>query len=119
MSIGVYRDESGTPRASCACDLPFAAYASAALTLIPVGAAEETIRTGRLPDEVRYNLHELMNVCVGFFNRGAVPRIRLTELCSPHDLPAEIATLQRSARALDLVTTIDGYGTGRLSLRCA
>ena len=117
-AVGVYRDEQGKAHAACACDLHFAAYASAALTMIPVGAAQDTIQTGTLTDDERANLHELMNVCVGFFNRGDVARIRLTELCDHDGLPQDVAALYDSPHKADILAEIDGYGAGRLSLRC-
>ncbi len=119
VSVAVYRDDEGRIHAACACDLPFAAYASAALTMIPVGTAEDTIRTGELTEDERDNLYELMNICVGFFNRGDVPRIRLTELCDHDSVPEEVVPVYDGLQKVDVVAAIDGYGSGRLSLRCA
>jgi hypothetical protein len=117
-AIAVYADG---PRitAVAALELPLAAYAGAALGLMPAGGAQDAIDEGTLPSTLADNVHELCNVLCGLLNRTAGEvHHKLVEVHLPGDpLPPDAAarTLALGQR-LDLTVEIARYGGGRLSI---
>ncbi len=115
---GTYIDRKGDIGALCLVDVAFAAYAGAALTMIPCDVANDEIRTRRLSSEILENLQEVFNVMVAFFNQGDVPHIRFADmLTTPAEFPADFDNLDHGgARRVDLGVTIEGYGAGAMCL---
>jgi hypothetical protein len=116
--VAVYADGLRVT-AVIALDLPLAAYAGAALGLVPAGGAQDAIDEGALPSSLADNVRELCNVLSGLLNRTAGEvHHKLTEVHLPGDrLPPDAAarTLALGQR-LDLTVEIARYGAGRLSL---
>ncbi len=113
-----YIDQQGGVGAVCLVDASFAAYAGAALTMIPSDVAASEIKTGQLSSEILENLQEVFNVMVAFFNQGKVPHIRFADMhATPADFPAEVETLRNGdAQHTDIEITIGGYGAGTMTL---
>lgn len=75
FAIATYDREDGTLGASFALDLPLAASLAAALTLVPPGVAEDSIRAKKLEPMLEENLHEVFNVAGRFFSSPTSPRV--------------------------------------------
>jgi hypothetical protein len=117
-AIGVYVEDNLSLAAAAAADLPLAAYAGAALGLIPKGAADDAVEEKSLPTSVWENFAELLNIGASLLNHDNAPHVRLYGLHNPDELPTpDVAALLRGlGHRLDLVVKISGYGTGALSI---
>jgi hypothetical protein len=101
----------------CVCDLAFAAFAGAALSMIPAPIAKEGIRTRQLEPAILDNLHEIFNIFGQLFRGRMMDTVTLREVSPVPELsPLARALLAKRARQLDLEFSIDGYGDGKLSL---
>ncbi len=116
--VAVYvTDKMGTG-AAVACDLPLAAYAGAALGLVPLPRAEEAIASGLLPEELAENFYEVVNIMASVFNENPeAPHLKLYKVHAVGEkLPTDVASsLGYVVRRLDLQVDVAGYGAGRLS----
>lgn len=116
----VYEHDDGTVGAAIVCDVATAAFGGAALSLIPAGMAQDSIKSGRVAQNLSENFHEVLNVCVSLFN-GAGPRLKLGRFVAPpapapDDLTAFFAN---AGQHLGLDLTIDGYGAGKAAIYVA
>lgn len=90
-------------------DLAFAAYAGAALAMIPVGRAEESVKAGSLEEDIDECYREVMNVLTRTVNENSGKHVRLVPGMRP--TPEQLVAVS-SAIAYDV--DIARYGTGRL-----
>jgi hypothetical protein len=117
-SVAIYVSDQLQITALIACDLPLSVYAGAALGLVPPGGAAEAIGDGKLPDSLRDNLYEVLNIAASMFNAPGAEHLRLHEL-HPAGVPlppmvrAQALTLGRRE---DVSIDVAGYGAGRLSV---
>lgn len=101
-------------------DLNAAASLGAALSMLPAGRAEESVKSGTLEDVIRENFHEVCNVVTGLLNKPAAPGLVLTPL-HLHGLLDEkdpkIAEFQakRDSR-LNMDIQVQGYAAGAMVL---
>lgn len=114
--VGVYRSGDGVPVAACLSDVAFSAYAAAAFSLIPCRVADESIKAGALEEGLEDIFGEVLNVLSRLFMAHETQRITLLSKSFP---PAAVAENVMTAQgdSVDLDIDIDGYGSGRLSLR--
>lgn len=118
VAVGVYVEDTLHLAAVISADLPLAAFAGAALGLIPKGAAEDAVDEGCLPDAMWENFAELLNIGASLLNHDGAPHVRLYGLHHPDELPTpDVGELLRGlGHRLDLVVKIAGYGSGGLSI---
>lgn len=118
--IGVLVDKSGTTRALTFSDKAFTSLAGAALALIPRAVADDAIRSGAVPANLRENHQEIINISTALFNavNTESEHVRLTQLLATGPaVPQAIRTLLvKPAARMDLAIEISGYGTGKLCL---
>jgi hypothetical protein len=116
--VGVYVDNRLALSAIVLLDLPLAAYAGAALGLVPVRVAADAVTESLLPPALSENAGELLNVMASLFNAEGAPHVRLDVLYEPRQpLPADVATwVLAYVRRTDLDVEVAGYGAGRFSL---
>ena len=116
-TFGVYADDSLLVRSTVMADLAFSAYLAASIALLPVQHARSAISERRLSQELRENLHEILDICAAPQNGGCIPRTTLYRVHHAGDpRPDWVAALGAVVgRRLDLVARISGYGAGRLS----
>lgn len=114
--IAVYVNDEDTPVTACACDHNFTAFASAALTKIPKGGAEDAASSGDFSAMMLGNLNEVMNICSRLFMNSTTPHLRLEKTYnSPDEVPDNVkAIISDSARA-DFDVAIPGYGDGKIA----
>jgi hypothetical protein len=100
------------------CDLELAAFASAALSLMPSHVAESAVAGRELPESLAENCAEIANVFASLLNRPGGPHIRMYQSYTPGDrIPTDVAgAAMLFGSRLDLTVEIAGYGNGALSL---
>src|SRR5689334_16376025 len=72
-----YVDEAGEVQAAVWWDLPLAAYAGAALSMVPAEVAEGCVTAGELSESLRENAHEVMNVTASLLTPKAARHLKL------------------------------------------
>ncbi|TMM37075.1 MAG: hypothetical protein E6F99_13780 [Actinobacteria bacterium] len=114
----IYVDNSTTMVAVLGLDLELAAYAAAALGLMPAGGVQDCIQDGVLSPTLAENVGELFNVLTSLLNREGGPHIKLYKMYQPPDpLPNDAqALLLAIGNRTDLTVEVARYGKGRLSL---
>ena len=115
--VAVYINDEGEPVTACCCDIPFAAYSGAALSMIPPGGAEDAASKGDLTEMMRGNLNEIMNICSRLFITEDTPHLKLDALYdSPETLPEAARTMVESAAGRSgFEVSIPGYGAGKIA----
>lgn len=116
--LTVYLDDRHRLAAVGVLDLALAAYAGAALGLVPAPVARELVDAGQLRGDLAENVAEVANVLGALFNLPGAPHLRLHQVFVPGELPpADVSVLARTVgRRVDLAVTLAGYGAGRLAL---
>lgn len=120
-TLAVYVDGSLRARAVTVADLPFSAYAGAAIGLVPAAGAELAIEERELTPMLHENLYEVLNVCAALLNDEGLPHLKLHAVYPAGGAPAPsdvVAFAGVLGQRLDLVATVASYGTGRLSVVC-
>lgn len=117
-TVAVYVNDKLNVSAVIVCDLECAAKLGGALGMLPVGGVEDAIDEHDLPDLMRDNCYEVLNVLAAVFNGEGAPHVRLYEVYGPNQaLPGDIASLAGAAGGrMDVVLSIAGYGVGRMSV---
>lgn len=102
-------------------DLSLAAYAGAALGLLPAGGAEDAVKEKSLPPALAENVRELCNILTSLLNREGAPHVKLHQVVLPGEqLPSDAAAhLLAIGRRLDLHVDVTRYGAGKFSLSLA
>lgn len=113
--VAIYIDDADAPIAACFCDKAFAAYSSAALTMLPAGAAKEVADGGDMSQAMVDNLHEVMNICSRFFMNDRTPHLRL-DTVSPPAADGRIDQLLGAGGRGDFKIAIPRYGEGTLAV---
>jgi hypothetical protein len=112
----VYRSDTGAPAGLVLLDLPLGANIGAALAMVPAAVAGESVRAGKLAENLLDNLREVMNVAGRTFNVEGHSHVKLSEIIAcPPALPADLAGLQAKGVGIHLEMTVTGYSGGRLS----
>ncbi len=110
----VYVDADDIPGAVALCDPAFAAFSSAALSMIPKGAAEDAVKSGDLPKNLLDNLYEVMNICTRLVIDESTPHLRLVKLCPVNETDTT-EIIKDAATEAGFNVEIPGYGTGSLT----
>jgi hypothetical protein len=116
--VGLYEREDGKIGGVVVCDLELAAYSGAALSLLPMAIAKESIADGTIEDSLLENFQEVLNVGVQWFTAKGNPRVRLAEVFPPGaKLPDDIRLVMAAPNdRLDVTAEVAGYGGGRIRL---
>ena len=116
--IATYIADDGKPVAAVLCDVPFAANAGSALSMLPVGAAKDAIKTKKLEQVMLDNLYEVMNILSTLLMNDHTPHLKLATLYPDlGKLPADAKALLGAATGhADFTINVPRYGSGCLSL---
>lgn len=116
--VAVYVDDAMRMKAAAVMDLALAVRCGSALELISRTVANDVLRVGVLPPNVRANVDEVCNVISTLFNRPGTPHLRLYATHAPGErLPTDAnAFVHTLGNRTDLLVDIDRYGAGRLAL---
>jgi hypothetical protein len=114
----VYVDSSTKMTAVLGLDLTLAAYAGAALGLMPAGGAQDCIEDGVLSSMLAENVTELCNVLTSLLNREGSPHLKLYKVyLLPEPMPGDVqALLLALGNRTDLAVEVARYGKGKFSL---
>jgi hypothetical protein len=117
----VYVDNSMKMTAVIGLGLPLAAYAGAALGLMPAGGAQDCVEDGVLSPMLAENVTELCNVLTSLLNREGSPHLKLYKVyLPPEQVPPDVqAMLLALGNRTDLMVEIARYGKGKFSLSVA
>jgi hypothetical protein len=116
--VAVYSDDHYHLAAVLGMDLHLAAYAAAAIGLVPAGAAEDCVADRELSQTLRENGFEVCNVVGALLNRDGHPHVRMDKVVYPGETPPNDAAgrLLALGNRLDLTVKVHGYGAGRFWL---
>jgi hypothetical protein len=118
--VAVYVDTGMRMAAVVGLQLPLAAYAGAALGLLPAGGAEDSVADKELSPMLAENVQELCNILTGLLNKEGAPHVKLHQVYlpkGPQSVPNDAAAqLLALGRRLDLTVDIARYGGGKLSV---
>jgi hypothetical protein len=119
--IAVYTDTAQQLYAVLGMQLTLAAGAGAALGLLPVGAAEDSIREKKLLPSLAEHVFQLCSALTSLFNREGAPHAKLYQVVYPgmelpDDVPAHLLGL---GKRLDLTVEVARYGKGKFSVSLA
>ena len=121
--VAVYTSPAGDLAGACVCDCALAAYAGAALSLIPVATASESVRAGKLEPMLLENFREVFNIASQLFTSCSTDRVilgsvRLMAELKVADLnppDAEIKKLINTpSQRLEMEVSVEGYGDGQM-----
>jgi hypothetical protein len=117
----VYVDNNTKMAAVLGLELPLAAYAGAALGLMPPGGAQDCVDEGALSPVLAENVTELCNILTSLLNREGGPHVKLYRVhLPPEPLPPDAQSLLLAlGNRSDLRVEVARYGYGRLSLSLA
>ena len=115
--VAVFVDDDDNPVSSCVCDFSFAAYAGAALTMIPKGGAEDAAETGEFSETLRANIYEVMNILTRLFMNPNTPHLRITKVFDVlDDAPEDVqAMLSAADKSVGYTVSVPNYGSGELT----
>jgi hypothetical protein len=116
--VGVYVDDMLKLRSIIAMDFALAAYAGAAIALLPVATATDAIEAGVMSPALYDNSREILNVAASLFNAENAPHVRLYEAHAPREtLPGDVAKwVTAYVRRVDMEMNVSGYGSGHISV---
>jgi hypothetical protein len=114
----VYVNDALRVMAVAVVDLPGAARLGGALGLVPKGGVDDAIDEKDLPENLRDNCYEILNVLASVFNVPEAPHVRLYEMHGPGDIPpTDVQSLSAMLGSReDVQMDIAGYGTGCMSI---
>jgi hypothetical protein len=113
---GVYRNDEDQPVAVCLANAGFAAYAGAALSMMLPADAQAAARNGELPDTMKANLYEIMNIMSGLLMTDRTPHLRMREMSTATTAdPVAKAIAAQPSRLVTYDVEIPRYGTGRIA----
>lgn len=113
--VAVYVDPAGTPVALGLSDIRFAAYSGAALAMIPVAVAAESVKKNKLEENLRENFYEVINILAAVMNASSEAHLKLGELAGPAQAPeAAKAIIAKPGKRVDFDVTVEGFGAGKL-----
>ncbi|MDT0166344.1 hypothetical protein Q9R32_12345 [Actinotalea sp. AC32] len=116
--VGVYVDDLLKLRALILMDMPLAAWAGAAIALIPAATARDSVEQGLITPALFDNTAEILNVAASLFNHDGAPHLRLYETYAPREtLPADVSKwVMAYVKRLDMELDVSGYGSGLVSV---
>lgn len=117
-AVATFVDDQGRLAALALADVPLIALAGSAIGLLPLAAAQKAIAEDLVTPVQFENMGEILNVMASVLNKHDTPHLRLRETYSPREtLPADVASLALvQGGRIDGALTIQGYGTGRISM---
>ena len=112
-AVATYTDDSDNVHGHIVLDLPAAAILGAALTQIPMGGVEDAISSGKLPDNIRENISEVLNIAVNLFPSHTTLRLVLQGVV--FDAEA-VEAAKDLPQVLSVDVSVQRYGDGGMFL---
>lgn len=116
--IASYVDDNGKVVAAFVCDIPLAANAGCALSMMPAAAAKEAIKTKKLEQAMLDNLYEVVNILSTLLMNDKTPHLKISALYPDiSKLPTEVREMLNAAKGhADFTINVPRYGNGCMSL---
>ncbi len=115
--VGLFVDQEGKTVAACTCDVPFAAFGGAALSMMPKGGAEDAAESGEISPVMQENVYEVMNICSRLLMNDSTPHLKLTDMYEGIDkVPDDSVEVIKNAPGVKFEVEIPNYGKGHLSI---
>ncbi|MFK7843805.1 MAG: hypothetical protein AB8G77_00785 [Rhodothermales bacterium] len=111
----IYVDSEGEPGAICYVDVPFAAYAGGAMTMMPPGPVQEAAASNDLSEMMVQNLYEIMNICTRLIINDDTRHLKLTEVRKTEEITEIVDVLLAAGNRGDYEINIPKYGVGTMS----
>ena len=111
-ALATYVDGEGAVKGRILLNLQGAAILGAALTQVPMGAAEDAVDAGALPDNLRENVEEVLNIAVNVFPAQSSQRLVLKEVSTSSADKPDVA----DAAAISL--EVQRYGMCKMFVFC-
>jgi hypothetical protein len=117
-AVAAYLLDNGKIKVLWISNLDFIINFGAALAALPSDAAANQIKSKEIPDIVRQNFQEILNVSTNLFNKPDSPPVSLGQLIIiPDPVPDKIISLIKNPpKRMDLDAVMPGYGEGRIIL---
>ena len=114
--VATYTDDQGVPVAAALCDLPFSAFASAALAMIPLGVAKDSIKDKKLSAQLMENIKEILNIYTSVL-KPTGGRVKLGSVVEKAGLSADVNTFisRADAKKVDAELAIPAFGPGKIT----
>lgn len=96
------------------CDIQFAVYSGAALSMIPSGGADDMIAENDVSKTVLDNYHEVMNICSKLLMTDTGAHLRLGKVFDTAE-EAGSDSIQAIATKVGFEVDIPGYGKGKIA----
>ncbi|MBN2070012.1 MAG: hypothetical protein JW814_01040 [Candidatus Krumholzibacteriota bacterium] len=118
LAAALFTLEDGTAKAIWLSSLETIVYVGSALAVVPPETAMATVKSAEIPDNIRENFQEVMNVSASLFNKAEGPFLKLDELfIHPEPVTEDIMMkVAGAANRVDLAIRIADYGEGTMSL---
>jgi hypothetical protein len=119
LIVSVWEDKYGRVGALCIAELMLAAIAGAALVLAPPGAVHDVEKTRELPENLRDNYYEVINILTSVLNSPNTPHLKLTnQFFHPVEaLPDDVLrVIETPSNRRDFDLMVEGYGSGKISI---
>lgn len=111
--FGVFVLDAGEPAALCGADAALAASLGAALSILPVSAAQEAAKSKSLTPVMVSNIREVMNICSRLLMDSSTPHLKLQEVYPRESLPPHAAgALSAPKTRVQFQVTVPKYGGG-------
>ena len=110
--LASYVDGDGAVKGRILLDLQGAAILGAALTQVPMGAAEDAVDAGSLPDNLCENVEEVLNIAVNVFPAQGSQRLVLKTVTT------DAADKPELTDAVALSLDVQRYGTCQMFVFC-
>ena len=116
--VATFVTDDGKPVAVAVCDVPFAANAGCALSMLPAAVAKDAIKTKKLEQAMLDNLYEVMNILSTLLMNEHTPHLKLATLYPDFGkLPADAKAMLGAVKGrVDFNVGVPRYGAGILSL---
>lgn len=115
LMCGVLVDEQGQIGGACIADTPAAAFAGAALAMIPKPVADEAVGEGELTPTLTENFAEVVNILTGIVNTPIHAHLRMNGLEAGVPDSVRDLLIKAAGRATFAIDVAD-YGTGTIAL---
>jgi hypothetical protein len=119
LVVSVWEDKWNRPAAICVAEQMMAAIAGAALVMAPAASLTDVEKSGELPENLLENYNEVINILSSVMNQTEAVHLRLKHTFQfPNDaLPKDIwAVVDAPSNRRDFDLTVEGYGSGKLSI---
>ncbi len=118
--LGLYIDDEDQPVTACVCDINFAAFSACSLTLLPPPLANDSVKSGKLEDNMVANLGEVFNILSRLFMTNDTDHLRFKTTHPVSEVPDDLVEKFRNAsKKVSFGVNIPRYGEGTFSMLVA